>query len=206
MYMENNICSHNPIKNKEIFDFFQELNRARFIDNEYKNYASFDQALPIGLGQTISQPSLVLEMTLRLDLNKNDKVLEIGTGSGYQTVFLAEFAQAIYTIELLEELSSKARHRLKKLGYRNIYFKVGDGSEGWPQFAPYNKIIVTAGAGQFPKTLLNQLDNNGKMLAPIGDKGHQELVLISKDENGQIIKHSFGKVGFVEFKGKYGWQ
>jgi len=195
----------NKIPSQEIYDFFQKLKRDFFIDNKYKQFAHFDQALPIGFDQTISQPSLVLEMTLELDLNKKCKVLEIGTGSGYQTVFLAEFANEVFTVERIEELSIKAQKRLNKLGYKNIKFKISDGSEGWKEFSPYDRIIVTAGASKVPEDLLKQLKPNAKMVIPIGEQGFQELLLIEKDKNNNAKRESLGIVRFVELKGKYGW-
>jgi len=189
--------------NEEIFDFYKRLDRSLFIDNEFREYAGEDKALPIGFEQTISQPSLVLEMTLHLDLNKESKVLEIGTGSGYQTALLAEFSREIYSVERISELSQKAQERLSKLGYKNVSFRVGDGSEGWIQYAPYERIIVTAGAGIIPKELIEQLALGGKMVIPVGKKEVQELNLISKDKQGEITKESLGKVRFVPLVGKY---
>lgn len=191
-------------KNK-LYEFFQKLDRSIFIDGEYKVYADCDTALPIGYGQTISQPTLVYMMTAQLALSKEHKVLEIGTGSGYQTAFLAEFAGEVYTVELIEELSKSAQERLKKLGYDNIKFKIGDGSAGWIEFAPYDRIIVTAAAGRIPDKLLGQLDKGGRMIVPVGQRGMQQLLLLCKDENGTVRKEHIEDVVFVEFKGEYGW-
>ncbi|MDK2823865.1 MAG: protein-L-isoaspartate(D-aspartate) O-methyltransferase [Clostridia bacterium] len=191
--------------NGEIFDFYRKLDRRIFLDDEYKQYADVDQALPIGYEQTISQPSLVLEMTIQLQLNKKCKVLEIGTGSGYQTALLAQFAQEVYTIERIEDLSRKAQERLTRLGYQNIKFKIGDGSEGWPEFAPYNRIIVTAGAGRIPQELIEQLAVDGRMVLPVGEPGLQELVLVEKDERGNIKREPLGEVRFVPLVGKYSY-
>ncbi|MDF2524335.1 MAG: Protein-L-isoaspartate(D-aspartate) O-methyltransferase [Clostridiales bacterium] len=195
----------NKIIQKELYEFFINLDRSFFIDNENKEFAHYDEALPIGFEQTISKPSLVYEMTARLDLDKKHKVLEIGTGSGYQTVFLAEFAGQVYTVERIKELSWKALGRLMQLGYQNINFKIGNGSEGWLEFAPYDRIIVTAGAGQLPEALLEQLKPGGKMIIPLGRKNLQELMMIDKDAKGNFIKKPLGPVTFVEFKGEYGW-
>lgn len=195
----------NETQNQKIYDFHSKLDRSFFIDNEYKELAHYDRPLPIGYDVTISQPSLVIEMTMLLNLTKECKVLEIGTGSGYQTAFLAEFAGEVFTIERVEELSKKAQKRLIELGYKNIKFKIGDGSKGWKEFAPYNRIIATAGAGDIPKELLNQLELGGRMIIPVGEKGLQELLLVTKSETGDIQKESLGQVRFVEFKGKYGW-
>lgn len=192
-------------RNKQIIDFFNNLDRSFFIDNENKSLAGHDVALAIGYEQTISQPSLVLEMTLQLDLQEDSRVLEIGTGSGYQTALLAEFAAEVYTVERIPQLLSQARRRLQVMGYTNIYFRPGDGSEGWEDFAPYDRIIVTAAAEIMPQVLLKQLKPGGKMIIPVGRKGSQDLMLVMKDANNQIRSESLGKVTFVEFRGKYGW-
>lgn len=190
---------------REIEDFFRSLDRSYFLSSEYKEYAHWDRALPIGHEQTISQPSLVVEMTVLLELSKDARVLEIGTGSGYQTVFLAEFAGAVYTVERIRELADQARERLRELGYKNIEFKVGDGSLGWEEYAPYDRIIVTAGASQVPEELVRQLAPGGRMVIPVGRQGCQELLLITKDREDQVAEQNLGKVAFVELKGKYGW-
>lgn len=197
---------HEADRAGEITKFFSTLDRRQFLDNEHKFLAGLDQALPIGFGQTISQPSLVLAMTQALELNKKCRVLEIGTGSGYQTVFLAEFAAEVFSIELIPELAKKAQNRLKKMGYRNISFKIGDGSQGWPEFAPYDRIIAAAGASSIPPPLLEQLAIGGIMLLPLGPPNSQELTLLRKDDTGKISQESYGEVRFVEFKGEYGWQ
>jgi len=193
-------------QNHTIIDYFNNLNRSLFMDNENREFANCDRALPIGFGQTISQPSLVLEMTIQLDLNKKCRVLEIGTGSGYQTAFLAEFAAEVYTVELIKELSIKAQEKLNRLGYDNIFFKIADGSQGWQEFSPYDRIITTAAAARVPQFLLEQLKPGGKMIAPVGERGLQELLLIHKDEFSHVKQKSLGQVSFVEFKGEYGWK
>ena len=194
-----------PLHERNLYDFFQNLDRSRFIDNEYQDLAGYDTPLPIGFEQTISQPTLVLQMTARLNLDRDLRVLEIGTGSGYQTAFLAEFAGEVYTVERIEALSEKARERLTTLGYRNIHFKIDNGSNGWPEFAPYDRIIVTAAAGQIPDPLVKQLSPGGIMLIPVGKPGGQDLTLIAKDNTGSMLTQSLGKVTFVELQGEYGW-
>lgn len=186
-------------------EFTEKLDRAFFIDNEYKTYADVDAPLPIGHGQTISQPSLVKRMTFVLDLEKSSKVLEIGTGSGYQTAILAEFSDSVYTVELIESLAKSARKRLEKLNYKNVFYKIGDGSEGWAEHAPYDRIIVTAAAEVLPSDLVSQLGVNGKMVVPVGPKEMQNLLLVTKDGKGNISEETINQVRFVEFKGKYGW-
>ena len=192
-------------KQKKLYDFFRQLDRTFFIDNEYKAYAHLDNALPIGYGQTISQPSLVYDMTLRLKLNKELKVLEIGTGSGYQTALLAESAGEVYTVELIEDLSIKARQRLEALGYKNVFYKIGDGSKGWTDYQPYDRIIATAAGAKIPTPLLDQLKPGGKMIIPIGSRSMQNIMLISKDKNGKVNADKLEPVLFVELKGEYGW-
>ena len=190
---------------EEIYTFFKNLDRSFFIDNEYKDWADLDRPLPIGHEQTISQPSLVYQMTRLLDLTKTSRVLEIGTGSGFQTALLAEFAAKVYTVERIAALSDKARERLRKLGYENIGFKIGDGSEGWSDYAPYDRIIVTAAAGKLPEPLTKQLKPGGRMIVPVGEKGCQDLLLLQKDETGEIMTETVEKVLFVELKGRFGW-
>lgn len=190
---------------KDLFDFTNKLERAVFIDNEFKEYAYLDKPLPIGYEQTISQPSLVLEMTYMLAPDKSSKVLEIGTGSGYQTALLAEFSGSVFTVERINELAKKARARLEHLGYANISYKIGDGSEGWIENAPYDRIMVTAAAEKVPSKLANQLKPEGKMIIPVGPRSKQDLQLITKDLEGKINIQNLGKVMFVEMKGKYGW-
>jgi protein-L-isoaspartate(D-aspartate) O-methyltransferase len=185
--------------------FFNRLDRSYFVDEGYKSRAGMDTALPIGFGQTISQPSLVLEMTYRLCPNKDCKVLEIGTGSGFQTALLAEFSGMVYTIERIPELADKAKEKLDALGYSNIIYKTADGTRGWKDNGPYDRIIAAAAAGKIPKELLAQLKVGGRMLMPVGTEMEQELILITKDENERVIKTSLGEVLFVEFKGRYGW-
>lgn len=192
-------------KQKKLYDFFKNLDRTFFIDNEYKAYAHLDNALPIGHGQTISQPSLVYNMTLRLELDEELKVLEIGTGSGYQTALLAEFAGEVYTVELIEDLSIKAKQRLEVLGYKNVFYKIGDGSKGWADYQPYDRIIATAAAAKVPDPLLEQLKPGGKMIIPVGSRSMQNIMLINKDKNGKVNTEKFEPVLFVEMKGEYGW-
>ncbi len=189
----------------ELKVFFLQLDRAFFIDNKNKEYAYLDTPLPIGYEQTISQPSLVLEMTYLLAPDKECKVLEIGTGSGYQTALLAEFSGQVYTVERIKELAEKAREKLTQLGYSNIAYKIGDGSQGWTENAPYDRIIVTAAAQETPPELIKQLKPGGKMVIPVGPRGMQELLLITKDQAGEVNRETVGEVRFVEMKGKYGW-
>lgn len=198
--------SDKPVTREQIWAFFKTLDRSKFIeDNNLKELAQYDRPLPIGHGQTISQPSLVLAMTQELNLHEKCRVLEIGTGSGYQTALLAQFCQHVYTVERIKELADNSRTQLVNMGYDNISFKVGDGSEGWAEFAPFDRIIVTAAAGKLPTKLIQQLKPGGRMIVPVGPTESQELMLITKDESGLIKKESLGDVRFVELQGEYGW-
>lgn len=187
---------------KEIISYFRQMDRSFFMDSN-KDLATFDQALPIGFEQTISQPSLVLEMTLALDLQPEQKVLELGTGSGFQTALLAAFSGSVYTIERIEELQKRAKERLGELDFHNIHFKLGDGSEGWEEQAPFDRIMVTAAASELPKELLEQMNKGGKMVIPVGSSFSQELRLIEKDNNGKLHTTLLNEVLFVPLKGKY---
>lgn len=203
--MDNTDFSSN-FKNKEVYNVFSRLDRLPFIGINEKKYSDYDVALPIGYGQTISQPSLVALMIDHLDVKANHRVLEIGTGSGYQTAFLAQLAGRVYTIEVIKELAVTAEDRLRRMGYANIFFKTGDGSEGWPEKAPYDRIIVSAAVGEIPPALISQLSPGGKMIVPVGEKDGQDLLLVSMDINGAVIKEFIEKVRFVEFVGMYGWK
>ena len=191
--------------NQEVLEFAQHLDRSFFIDNENKAWANINEALPIGYGQTISQPSLVAQMSQLLCLDSDKSVLEIGTGSGYQTAILAHFSKHVYTVERIPELGNRARQRLDSLGYTNISYLIGDGSAGWREHAPYDKIIVTAAAGRIPEELIEQLGNRGIMIIPVGPPSLQELIMVTKDQEGKIFTQSIQYVRFVELKGKYGW-
>ncbi len=186
-----------------LLQFFTSLDRSLFLGNRYKDLAKLDRPLPIGMGQTISQPSLVLYMTQQLDLKKNHKVLEIGTGSGYQSAFLAEFCAELYTVELLASLQKQANERLLGLGYHNIHYKVGDGSLGWAEHAPYDRIMVTAAAKRMPLALIEQLAFGGIMIIPVGPLGWQELMQVTKDSEGNVEQQKLLDVAFVELVGKY---
>lgn len=187
---------------EDIINYFNQLDRSYFISEKNKQKAHLDAPLPIGHGQTISQPSLVLNMTLALNLDKDLNVLEIGTGSGYQTALLAAFSKNVFTVERIEKLHVTAKERLEKR-YSNIHFKLGDGSLGWKEHAPYHRIMVTASASEVPKELLDQLSFNGRMIIPIGKSYIQELRVIDKDDKGNITSKSIEDVAFVRLKGKY---
>ncbi|GKW45696.1 protein-L-isoaspartate(D-aspartate) O-methyltransferase [Planococcus sp. NCCP-2050] len=189
-------------RKEKILSYFRELDRSFFMDI-HKEAAHLDEAVPIGYEQTISQPSLVLEMTLALNLQKDSAVLEIGTGSGFQTALLAEFSKTVYTVERIEELHTRAKERLQKAGFQNIYFKLDDGSAGWKEKAPFDRIMVTAAASEMPQELVDQLKPGGKMLIPIGSAVVQKLKLVEKNEQGKLTTTTLNYVRFVPLKGKY---
>jgi protein-L-isoaspartate(D-aspartate) O-methyltransferase len=185
--------------------FFRRLDRSLFVGEGVRSMSSVDSPLPIGYGQTISQPTLVLEMTRLLSPEKDSRVLEIGTGSGYQTAFLAEFSEHVFTVERFGEFTALAAERLTALGYGNVSYRTGDGSEGWPEEAPFDRIIVTAAAGKMPEALVGQLSPVGRLLVPVGEAGLQTLKLVTKDEAGSVSSRDIELVRFVELKGRYGW-
>jgi protein-L-isoaspartate(D-aspartate) O-methyltransferase len=191
---------------KALHEAFKNLDRSYFLEGACKDLASFDEPLPIGFGQTISQPTLVVEMTARLDPEPTSRVLEIGTGSGYQTALLAPFCQMVYTVERIAELAEKAQTRLTGLGLTNVLFRVGDGSTGWPEEAPFDRIMVTAAAAVVPPALIDQLAPGGRMVIPVGPRGWQDLLLVSKNRHGQVAQQAIEKVAFVELVGQYGWR
>jgi protein-L-isoaspartate(D-aspartate) O-methyltransferase len=169
------------IKNAKVLDAMGKVPRHFFIPEELRDSAYADGPLPIGEGQTISQPYIVAYMTEILELRGAERVLEVGTGSGYQTAVLAEIVKDVFTIEVVATLSQRAQDVLKSLGYVNIQFKIGDGTRGWKDFAPYEAIMVTAAPGSVPKALQEQLQVGGRMVIPIGVE-YQELVLVRREE------------------------
>lgn len=192
----------NMDNNEKIIKYYEQLDRSYFMET-YKEYSHEDVPFPIGHEQTISQPSLVLKMTLLLDTDQDSKTLEIGTGSGYQTALLSKACKAVYTVERIEALYVKAKARLNKAGYANIEFKLGDGSTGWQEHAPYDRIMVTAAASKIPDKLIEQLAIGGKMIIPVGSESVQELMLITKDSEKIIKKEVIGMVRFVRLIGDY---
>ncbi len=171
------------IRDNKVLQAMRKVPRHLFVPEEMKPFAYGDEPLPIGEGQTISQPYIVAYMTEALALKGDEIVLEVGTGSGYQTAVLAEIAREIYTIELVEVLSLRAQEILQKLGYSNIQFKIGDGTLGWQEHAPFDAMMVTAAPPSVPKRLQDQLRVSGRMVIPVGSC-FQELVLISREKRG----------------------
>ncbi len=174
--------------------------RHEFVIDRYLRSAYDDSPLPIGHGQTISQPYIVAEMTRLLNLKANARVLEIGTGSAYQAAVLTEFTPHVYTIEIVKPLAAAAAKRLKRLGYDVVKVRHGDGYYGWKEHSPFDGIIVTAAAPQVPPPLLRQLARGGRMVIPVGGVfGHQSLMLVTKDKNGRVSSKSLMAVRFVPF-------
>jgi protein-L-isoaspartate(D-aspartate) O-methyltransferase len=172
--------------------------RDRFVPVGERSLAGRDMPLPIGCGQTISQPSLVAYMTEQLALTPASRVLELGTGSGFQTAVLAQLAREVFTVERIELLATEAQARLASLGYRNIHFRVGDGARGWPEQAPFDAIIVTAAASTVPAALTEQLAADGRLVIPLGEPGaEQALWLIEKTDDGTLRKTDLMDVRFV---------
>jgi len=193
------------ITSHRVLEAFRKVPRHLFVEDGLIYQAYGDYPLPISEGQTISQPYIVALMTEALDLQPDDTVLEIGTGSGYQTAILAELAQKVYSIERYGSIASKARKLLDDLGYHNVMIIVGDGTKGYPQKGPYDGIIVTAAAPYVPDPLVAQLKDGGRLIIPVGGEYSQDLLKITKqDEN--LKKESLGGCRFVKLIGEYGWE
>jgi len=186
------------ITNERIIKIFHDIPRKLFIPIAYHSLADLDKPLPIGCGQTISQPSLVAFMTEKLDVNKEHNILEIGTGTGFQTAILASLCKTLYTIEVVESLSKKAENNITTLNIKNVNFVHGDGHFGYPSAAPYHRIMVTAAAKIIPKMLLDQLLPGGKMIIPVGNSGEDQLLqIITKSEVENITINQALIVRFV---------
>ena len=193
------------IKDKRLLKVMRKIPRHLFVDEALRDQAYNDYPLPIGEGQTISQPYIVALMTEALELKGQEKVLEIGTGSGYQTAILAELAQSVFTIERVPTLMQRAKAILDSLGYFNVAYKTGNGTLGWPEVAPFQGIIVTAAAPEIPQPYVEQLDIGGKLVIPLGDKFSQVLYKIMKLPDGRIKKQYLCGCRFVPLVGIYGW-
>ncbi len=194
--MVQNQIKQRGIKDQKVLDAMLKVERQKFVPPEYRSESYNDYPIPIGNGQTISQPYIVAFMTEALEPKASDKVLEIGTGSGYQAAVLAEICDSVYTIEIIPDLGEKAAKLLKELGYKNVQVKVGDGYLGWPEHSPFNGIIVTCSPTHVPKPLEDQLAEGGRMIIPVGPVYSQELVLLEK-KGGQLIQRDVLPVRFV---------
>lgn len=193
------------IRDLRVLEAMRKVPRHAFVPDQYKGAAYEDRPLPIGEGQTISQPFMVAIMTQSLELKGGERVLEIGTGSGYQTAILAELAGEVFTIERITPLLQKAQQTLQLLGYQNISFMIGDGTKGWPEKAPFEGIIVTAGAPEIPPTLLSQLTEGGRLVIPVGPRYTQTLYKVTR-YGGSFREEDITGCVFVPLLGEYGWK
>lgn len=186
-----------PIQDQRVLEAMRSVPRHRFVPLEVRDEAYMNSPLPIGYGQTISQPYIVAFMTEQLRPAATDRVLEVGTGSGYQAAVLAELVDQVYSIEIVEPLAERARATLETLGYENVHVRSGDGYEGWPDQAPFDKIMVTCAPDDVPTPLVDQLKDGGRMMIPVGERfGPQELYLLEKHE-GRLVQQSVLPVRFV---------
>lgn len=202
--MVKNQIAERGISDRRVIEAMMSVPRHKFVPDKYITRAYDDNPLPIGYGQTISQPYIVAYMTEVLNLNKNSTVLEVGTGSGYQAAILSPLVKQVYTIEIIPELAKSAAVRLKDLGYTNVDAGIGDGYYGWTTHAPFDAIIVTAAAGHIPPPLLEQLKSNGRMVIPVGGSFMvQNLILISKGKDDIITTRNLIPVRFVPLTGTH---
>lgn len=192
------------ITDPDVLRVMEEIRREEFVPGQYQSQAYSDGPLPIGLGQTISQPYIVALMTEELRLNPDCEVLEIGTGSGYQTAILCMLVKKVYTIERFAQLSESAQSLLNRLGINNVEFYIGDGSCGWPEQKTFDRILVTAAVPNIPEPLLKQLVDGGLIMAPIGPPGIQELIVCQKTKN-KLTERFICDCRFVKLLGKYGF-
>lgn len=193
------------ISDKRVLETFRKVPRHEFVGKDFMQSAYNDYPLPIGENQTISQPYMVALMTESLNLKGAEKILEIGTGSGYQAAILAELVKEVYTVERFQELADTAKKAFDKIGYKNIKIKVGDGTLGWEEFAPYDCIIVTAGAPGIPETLLKQLKDGGRLLIPIGSDGFGQILTLVENLGKAVRTSEICGCMFVPLIGKEGW-
>ena len=192
------------VKNLSVLEAMSRVPRHLFAQDSLQHRAYGDTPLPIGENQTISQPYIVGAMTEALALKGEERVLEIGTGSGYQTAIIAELCRQVFTIERLNNLSRKAQNILESLNYMNIVFKMFDGTYGWPDQAPFDAILITASAPEIPDSLVKQLGDGGRLVAPIGGADKQKLVVLTK-KGDRVSRRDLGHCKFVPLIGKYGW-
>jgi len=186
------------VRDRSVLSAMTRVEREKFVPEQFRDMAYSDGPLPIGYKQTISQPYIVAYMTEKLQVDSNHKVLEIGTGSGYQAAILGELSDKVFTIEIIPELGKSSIDILQKLNYNNIFVRIGDGYKGWPEEAPFDRIIVTAAPGKIPEKLVEQLANGGQMIIPVGESVFsQYLWIIKKDNKGNIGKEKILPVRFV---------
>jgi len=193
------------IADPRVLEALRAVPRHEFVGEALADRAYGDFPLPIGEGQTISQPYMVAEMTQALALGPEDRVLEIGTGSGYQTAVLAELVYRVYSVERIHPLYAQARRRFDRLGYHNIVTRFSDGTMGWAEEAPFDAILVAAGSPRVPEPLVRQLGSGGRMIIPVGDRFSQELIKVYRDEQG-VRQTPMGGCRFVKLVGEHGWK
>jgi len=193
------------IQDQRVLEAMSRIPREEFVPAEWRARAYEDEPLPIGGGQTISQPYMVAVMLASLELKASDKVLEIGTGCGYQAAILSCLGKEVYSVEIRPDLARTAAERLKKLGFANVHVHSGDGSAGWAEFAPYDAIVVAAAAPLLPEPLLQQLAEGGRLVAPVGDSFQQNLVCVRKQANAISYEWHEG-CRFVPLVGRFGWK
>jgi len=203
--MVENQIKRRGITDERVLAAMEEVPRHEFVEEGLKGVAYQDGPLPIGLDQTISQPYIVALMTELLDVSEEQKVLEVGTGSGYQAAVISLLAMSVITVERVPKLFKEAKETLRKLGYNNITVVMADGSIGYREYAPYDRIVVTAAAPSVPDNLIDQLADNGKIVIPVGDIISQQLVVLRK-EGSKTIRTNSIDVRFVPLRGRKGWQ
>lgn len=203
--MVRDLLEKRGIRDPGVLAAMREVPRHLFVRDNLAAQAYKDHALPIGEAQTISQPFVVARMSELLAVERENKVLEIGTGSGYQTAILARLARWVYSLERIPELAHQAIHRMRQLGVPNVKIQVFDGTVGWSDVAPFDRILVTAGAPAAPKPLLEQLASGGRLVIPEGDRQRQRLVLYERI-GGRVRRQELDEVGFVPLIGRFGWE
>lgn len=191
------------IENHNVINSMLNVPRHLFVPSRYVSDAYADYPLPIGYGQTISQPYIVAYMTEIVNVDSSSKVLEIGTGSGYQAAVLAEIVDSVYTVEIIESLGLSASERLEKLGYENVSVRIGDGYYGWEEYAPFDAIIVTAAAEHIPPPLIEQLKDGGKMIIPVGPPFFVQTLILVEKRGDKVYSRSMMPVRFVPLKGEH---
>jgi len=189
------------VTDERVLKAMRKVPREQFVPEEVRGESYSDGPLPIGYDQTISQPFVVAFMTEKLGLRPADRVLEIGTGSGYQAAILAELAAKVYTIEIVEPLGKRAAQTLQRLGYKNVQVKIGDGYQGWPEYAPFDAVIVTCAPNHVPQPLVEQIKEGGRIIIPVGPAGDQTLYLLEK-KNGRLEQRNVLPVSFVPMTGE----
>lgn len=193
------------IKDARVLDAMRKVPRHLFVSESIQHRAYDDMALPTDGGQTISQPYMVAVMTELLEMKGDEKVLEIGTGSGYQSAVLAELSQEVFTVERIADLAGRAKERFHTLGYSNIHIHIGDGTLGWPEESPFDRVLITAGSPEIPQPVIEQLADGGIIVAPVGDRFSQQLISLRRSK-GTLSEQVHTPCVFVPLIGKYGWK